>query len=103
MWPSSEDMSTKPRPLRSTIGVEAAAGLATEITRGDHLLEQRRRSVLRIVEIAVEHVHDREEHVEADQVGKRERSERMVAAQLHPVVDLLRARYPFRVQKHRLV
>ncbi len=45
--------------------------LAAEAAGGHHLLEQRARAVLRVAELRVEHVHDGQAHVEADEVGER--------------------------------
>ena len=83
--------------------VEAAARLAAEVTGGDHLLEQRSRAVLRIIEVVVEHLHHREHHVETDQIAQRERTDRMVAAELHRFVDVGCRRDSLGIGKHRFV
>lgn len=51
------------RSIHSLIRVEAAAGLAAEVPGGYHFLEQRSRSVLLIVEVAVVHLY----YVQVDQ------------------------------------
>src|SRR5579862_6791208 len=56
--------------------VEAAARLAPEPPRGDVLAQQRARPVLRIAELAVHDLEDRERRVEPDEVHERERPDR---------------------------
>ena len=58
---------------------------------GHHLLEQRRRAVFRILKTFVEHFHHRQHGVEADHVGERQRTNRVIAAELHAGVDVLGA------------
>jgi membrane-bound metal-dependent hydrolase YbcI (DUF457 family) len=53
------------------VRVKALAGLPAEMSRGHHAAEQRARPVLRIAQPVVQHVEDREAHVEPDEVGKR--------------------------------
>ena len=55
-------------PFRLVL-VEAFARLAAEQTCADHLAQQRVRTVFRIAELLVEHLHDGEVHVVADEVG----------------------------------
>lgn len=43
---------------RRSVGVKALLGFAAEIARLDHLSEQGRGPILRIVEVAVNHLHD---------------------------------------------
>src|SRR6266581_1643452 len=57
------------------VGIEPLARLPAELSFGDHFLEQRRGPVLVGVESVLQHLHDREAHVEADQVGERQRPE----------------------------
>src|SRR5262245_37596206 len=57
--------------------VEAAAALAAEVAGLDHLAQQRARTVLRIAQPFVQDLHDAEAGVETDEVGERERTERM--------------------------
>src|SRR3989442_12758457 len=70
------------RPVASiAIDIETAAALPPQPPRGHHLPEQRRRPVLVVAQIAMQHVENREAHIEPDQVGERERSERMIHPQ----------------------
>src|SRR5213594_2235550 len=79
------------RPVASiAIDIETAAALPHQPPRGHHLPEQRRRPVLVVAQIAMQHVENREAHIEPDQVGERERPERMIHPQLHHCVDRLR-------------
>ena len=50
---------------------------------------ERRRREACVAEAIVEHFHDVKAHVEADEVGQRQRAHRMVGARLHRGVDLL--------------
>src|SRR3989441_2549295 len=72
------------------VDIEPLARFSAELSFGDHLLEQRRRPVLVRVEPLLQHLHDRETHVETDQIGEREGPERMLHAQLHHRIDALR-------------
>src|SRR5690606_5258128 len=78
-----------PCPVRSLVFEETLAALASEVARLEHLDQQRRGPVLRILRAFVQHLHDRQLDVEADQVAQGERADRMVAAELHRLVDLL--------------
>src|SRR5438067_408662 len=67
------------RPAGSiAIDIEAPSALATEPPRRDHFPQQRRRTVLVVSQVALQHFEDRETHVQADQVGERQRAQRMV-------------------------
>ena len=55
---------------RRLVAEEPLAGLAAEVARVAHLLEQRTGAVFRIVETVVERLHDVEHDVEADEVGE---------------------------------
>src|SRR6266550_3549441 len=72
--------------------IEPLPRFPAELSFGDHLLEQRRRPVLVHVEPVLQHLHDRETHVETDQIGERQGTERMIHAQLHHLIDRLRRR-----------
>ena len=67
----------------SRILEEASTRLAAQAAGIDHLAQQRRRPVLGIAEAVVQHFHDGQHHIQADQVSQRQRSDGMVAAQLH--------------------
>src|SRR6267143_4877905 len=67
--------------------IEPLARFPAELSFGDHLLEQRRRPVLLHVEPVLQHLHDREAHVESDQIGERQRTERVIHAELHHLID----------------
>src|SRR5436305_10473707 len=64
-----------------TVVVEPAAGLAAQPPRLHVLPQQRARRVLRIAEPFVQHLHDGDAGVEADQVGQGERADRVVEAE----------------------
>src|SRR5439155_20458239 len=70
--------------------VEAASRLAAEAAGLDELTQQRAGCVLRVSEARVQHLHDRNARVEADQVGEGERPDRMVEAELRDRVDRFR-------------
>src|SRR5882724_3758460 len=72
--------------------IEPLPRFSAELSFGDHLLEQRRRPVLLHVEPVLQHLHDGEAHVETDQIGERQRTERVVHAELHHLIDRLRRR-----------
>src|SRR5437667_6071904 len=62
------------RPAASIpVDIEAAPALSAQAARGHELPEQRRRTVLVVPEVPVQHLEDREADVEADQVRERER------------------------------
>src|SRR6267143_851903 len=65
------------------VDIEPLPRFSAELSFGDHFLEQRRGPVLLLVEPVLQHFHDREAHVEADQIGERQRPERVVHAELH--------------------
>src|SRR6476661_3499382 len=68
------------RPLL-VVGVEPAPGLAAESPRLDVLPPQRTGPELRIAEALVQHLEDRQARVEADQIGQRERAQRVIHAE----------------------
>src|SRR5512139_454791 len=77
------------RPVSAlSVRVETPSRLAAQVARLHHLHEQRRGAVLRILEALVQHVQHRELDIEPDHVAKRERADRVVAAELHRLVDL---------------
>src|SRR6266852_3000763 len=69
------------------VGIEPLPRFSAELSLGDHFLEQRRRLVLVRVEPVLKHLEDREAHVEPDQVGERQRTQRMIHAELHHLID----------------
>src|SRR5687767_910782 len=71
--------------------VEAPPRLPAQPAGVHHLDQQRTGAVLGIAEALLEDAHDVEAHVEADQVGQRQRSHRMAHPQLHHLVDRLGA------------
>src|SRR3990172_9905046 len=73
------------------VGIEPLPALPAQATRGHHLPEQRRRPVLVVAQPVVQHLEDREAYVQTDQVGQRERTERMIHAELHHLVHGLRS------------
>ena len=79
-----------PAPV-SSVGAEAASRLATEVARGDEVLQQRRGGEPAITELEVELTLDGQGDVETDRVEKLERAHRVGAAGLHGGVDLIGA------------
>ena len=73
----------------AAIVVEAALDLAAEPAGLDVLHQQRAGAVLAVGQALVEHLHDRQAGVEADEVGELQRPHRVVGAELHRVVDAL--------------
>ena len=69
--------------------VEPASGLPAEPSGSDVLPEQRARTVLRVAEPVVHHLENRDARVEADEVRERERTHRVVHAELHHLIDRL--------------
>src|SRR5437762_8763852 len=72
------------------VSIEPLTRFSAEPSLGDHPLEQRRGPVFVRVEPVLQHLHDVEADVETDQIGERERTERVVHAQLHHLIDRLR-------------
>src|SRR3954447_26149276 len=81
--------------------VEPAARLAPVVARYHHALEQRRRRVLRALELLAQRVADRVEHVEADEVRQRQRPHRVACPETHALVDVLARREALLVHPHR--
>src|SRR5207253_2152440 len=54
------------------VDIEPLPRFSAELPVGDHVLEQRRRLVLVRVQPVLQHLHDREADVEADQIGECE-------------------------------
>src|SRR3569623_296174 len=74
--------------------VKAAQRLATEPAGRDVLAEQRTRTVLVVAELAMQHFGEREARIEADQIRELERAHRMVEAELHAGIDVVRGAVP---------
>src|SRR4051794_19403258 len=83
--------------------VEARAGFPAQAARRDVLPQQRTRGVAVVTEAFLEHLHDRDARVEADQVGQGERAERVREAELGDGVDRLRLGDAVVQRPHRLV
>src|ERR671937_2804678 len=58
------------------VSIEPLARLSPELPGRDHLFEERRRAILLIVESVLEHLHDIETDVEADEIGQGQRADR---------------------------
>src|SRR6267378_4191929 len=100
---NSRASSTTCSRMSVAVDIEPPAGFPAELSVGDHFLEQRRRPVFVRVEPVLQHFHDREAYVEADQIGERERTERMIHAELHHLIDRLRCSDAFVHTKDRFV
>src|SRR6185369_1039521 len=84
------------------VSVKTLPGLAAKMAGIDHFLQQGGRTVFRVVEAFVEDLHHRQHRVEPDEIGQRQRPDRMVAAELHAGVDLFRRRDPLLESEDRL-
>src|SRR5690606_17283199 len=73
--------------LVAAIVVEAAARLAAEPARLDIFHEKRAGAVFRIRKTVMQHLHDGEAGVEADEVGELQGAHGMVGAEAHGLVD----------------
>src|SRR5262245_14000812 len=73
----------------SSVLVEATSRLPAETTRRHHRFEERTGPVLAVSEALVEHVHDVEADVDADEIGEGQWTHGMVHAELHDGVDRL--------------
>src|SRR5258706_5838130 len=69
--------------------VETASRFAAEPTCCDILPQKRRRAVLVVAELVVQHFRDRQAGVEADEVGQLERPHRVVETELDALIDVL--------------
>ena len=78
------------------------ARLLPEVALLDEVHEHLRRRELRLPEAVLEHPHDAEADVEADEVGELERPHRVVEADLAPRVDVLGGAEALLVGVHRL-
>src|SRR5262249_53642756 len=97
-------LTSKPRiDLLLAVVVKSPPALAAEIAGVDHLLEQGSCPVFRVVEALIEHIHDRQHGIEPDQVGQRQRPDRMVATELHAGIDLFGTRNSLLQREDRLV
>src|SRR6478752_9608301 len=83
--------------------VEAAARLAPQPAGLDVAAQQWAWAVLVVPEPVVQHLHDRQAGVQADQVGQRERAHRVVHAQPHYGVDRLAVAHALHQAVDRLV
>src|SRR5437773_2223628 len=72
------------------VGIEPLPRFPAQPAGGHHFLEQRRGPVLVFAQAVLQHLHDRETDVEPDEVGERQRPERMIHAELHDLIDPLR-------------
>src|SRR5258706_1323093 len=85
------------------VDIKPHARFSAEPPRRDHLLEQPGRTVLRIGKTFDHHVENREADVEPDQIGERQRPERMLHAERHHLIDRLSRGDPFLHAQDRLV
>src|SRR5258705_122312 len=75
------------------VGIEPPARFPAQVPLGHHLLEQRRGTILLLVEPILQHLHYRQTHIQADQVPEGPRPERMAHAELHDLVHGIGRRY----------
>src|SRR4051794_24197326 len=90
-------------PLSGAVGVKALPRLAAEMAGVDHFLEQGGWAVFGVVEAFVKDLHHRQHGVEPDEIGERQRADRMVATELHAGIDLFCGRNPLLQREDRLV
>src|SRR6516162_4602645 len=83
----SERVLARRNGLLAAIIVETALGLATEPAGLDIFHEQRTRPVFGIGQSLMQDLHDRQAGVETDEIGKLERTHRMVRAEFHGRID----------------
>ena len=83
--------------------VEADAVLPAEAVGGHHAAQQQCGCEVRVAELLMERVEDREAGVEADEVEQLERAHREVAAALHRGVDVVATGDAGVVELHRVV
>ena len=81
-WLKSRDrpVSRLPRLALARVGVEAAPGLLAQVAGRDELAQDRGRREARVAEALVQHFHDVQADVEADEVGQLERAHGVVEA-----------------------
>src|SRR5688572_31311814 len=89
----------------NSLGVveKAAAGLAAQTARGNTFPQKRTRRVLVVAEALVQHAHDRDARVQADEIGECERPDRVVEAELRDRVDRVGLGDPVVERPDRLV
>src|SRR6266480_917145 len=100
---NSRASSTTCSRMSVPVGIEPHARFPAELSRGHHPLEQRRGTVFVLVEAVLEHFHDGETDIETDQVGERQRTQRMAHAELHDLIDRLRRRHALVDTKDRFI
>ena len=72
------------------VAIHAVSRLAAQTPCRHEFTQQRTRAIFRVAEILQEHIHHRQAHVQPDQIRERERPDRMIRAETHARVDLLR-------------
>ena len=85
------------------VAEHAPTRLATKMAGSHQLLEQRTWPVFRIGELVMEDLHHREQHIEPDHVGQGQRTDRMIATELHSLVDVLGARISLGKHEERFI
>src|SRR5204863_6660911 len=75
-----------------SIDIESHAGFPAESPGRDHLAEQPRGLVFHVTKAFLQHFQNRKTDVEPNQVGERERPQRMLHAQRHHLIDGLGGR-----------
>src|SRR5258708_35174803 len=99
--PARNSSARRNRALARII-VEAALDLAADPTGLDVFHQQWTGPVLGIGQALVQHLHHREEGIEADEVGELERAHRMGGAELHAGVDRFHVARALRERIHGL-
>src|SRR6266704_1479452 len=85
------------------VGIEPLPRFSAELSWGVHFLEQRRGPVLVRVDPVLQHLHDREADIEANQIGEGQWTERVIHAELHDLIDRLRRRYALVYTEDRFI
>ena len=73
--------------------IEADTGLDAESLAADHLAEQRACRILVVTRILEDDIHDRKADVQTDEIAEFQRAHRVVAAELHSIVDAFDVSY----------
>src|SRR6267378_5189339 len=100
---NSRASSTTCSRISVTVDIEPHARFPAQAPRCHHLLEQARGPVLGIAESFDHDVQNRKADVEPDQIGHRERAERMLHAERHHLIDRFGRRDPLLHAQNRLV
>src|SRR5437762_6340280 len=89
------------RGFTGFIVIEAAACFAAQITRGDHLAQERWRGEARVFELVEQDVGDVQRRVQTDEVEQSERAHPVAGAEHHAEIDVFARGEALLEQAHR--